>query len=69
MVVMDREDYTDKAHLLLADTNTYKPITKDPTNRLKNKLSKTLKDIKNQRGLNDYIYSKVYPTSAVAPKF
>ena len=33
MVVMDREDYSDKIQLLLADTNTYKPITKDlPTN-------------------------------------
>ena len=33
MVVMDREDYMDKAQLLLADTNTYKPITEDlPTN-------------------------------------
>ena len=31
MIVMDREDYTDKAHLLLADTNTYKTITKNPS--------------------------------------
>ena len=35
MVVMDREDYADKAQSLLADTNTYKTITKDPTNKLK----------------------------------
>ena len=40
MVVLDREDYKDKAQLLLADTNTYKPITKDPTNKLKNKFPK-----------------------------
>ena len=35
LVVMDQEDYMDKAHSLLADTNTYKTITKDPTNKLK----------------------------------
>ena len=69
MVVMDREDYTGKAQSLLADTNTYKTITKNPTKKLKNKLSQTLKDIKNQGGLSDHIYRKVYPTSAVAPKF
>ena len=69
MNVMDREGYRDKAHLLLADTNTYKPNTKDPTNKLKNKLSLTLMDIRDQRGLNDHIYRKVYLTSAVAPKF
>ena len=28
MVVMDREDYTNKAHLVLSDTNMYRPITK-----------------------------------------
>ena len=59
MVVMDREDYIDKAQLLLTDTNMYKPITKDPTNKLKNKLSQTLRDIKNQGGLNEHIYRKV----------
>ena len=34
MVVMDREDYMDKAQSLLADTTTYKTITKDPTNKI-----------------------------------
>ena len=69
MVVIDREDYTDKAHLLLSNTNTYKPISKDPMNKLKNKLDQILRDIKNQGGLSDYNYKKVYPTSVIAPKF
>ena len=47
MVIMDREDYTDKAQSLLADSNTYKTITKDPTNKLKNKLFQKLRDVKN----------------------
>ena len=68
MVVMDREDYMTKAQSLLADT-TYKTITRDPANKLKNKLSQTLRDIKNQGGLGDYKYRKVYPTSVVGPKF
>ena len=29
MVVMDRQDYTDKAHQLLADSNTHRLINKD----------------------------------------
>ena len=45
MAVLDREDYTDKAQLFLADTNTYNPITKDLTNSKTNlpKQSGTLK--------------------------
>ena len=35
VIVMDMEDYMDKAQSLLADTNTYMTITKDPTNKLK----------------------------------
>ena len=46
MVVTDREDYTDKALSLLAGTNTYKTITNDPTTKLKNNLSISLRDIK-----------------------
>ena len=34
MVVMDREDYINKANLLL-NQNTYKVISKDPTNTIK----------------------------------
>ena len=46
MVVMDQQDYTNKAQALLLDTNTCKILSKDPTGRLKNKLIQTLKDIK-----------------------
>ena len=35
MVIMDQQDYTNKAQALLQDTNTYKIINKDTTNRLK----------------------------------
>ena len=39
MVIMDQEDYTNKALTLPQDTNTYKVLKKDPTSQLKNKLS------------------------------
>ena len=69
MVVMDKEDYTDKALSLLADTSTYSIINKDPTTNLKNKLVETVRDIKKQGGLSDCSYRRVYPTSAVPLKF
>ena len=69
MVIMDKQEYTDKAIGLLSDTNTYRTILKDPTNKLKNKLICILKDIKQTGGLKDSTYCKGYPTSAVHPKF
>ena len=38
LVVMDKKDYIKKAKELLEDTNTYRTIQADPTNKLKNKL-------------------------------
>ena len=47
MVIMEKQDYTNKAQALLQDTNTYKVLNKDPTSRPRNKLIQTLKDINN----------------------
>ena len=69
MVIMDQQDYTNKANILLQDTNTYKVLKKDPTNSLKNKLITILKEIKQTGGLNNTKYKQLYPTSAVPPKF
>ena len=52
-VVMDRQDYSNKAHQSLADNNTYRLSNKDPTNKLKNRLVQTPRDIKSHGGLND----------------
>ena len=35
MVIMDQQDYINKAQSLLQDTNTYKVLPKDPTSQLK----------------------------------
>ena len=39
MVIMDKKDYTEKALSLLADSNTYRIIPKDPTNQLKKQIN------------------------------
>ena len=69
MVVMDKQEYTNKAQVLLDDTNTYKVLHKDPTPQLKNKLINLLKDIKHTGGLSAQKYKQLYPTSAIPPKF
>ena len=67
MVIMDKQDYINKAQTLLQDTNTYKVLPKDPTSHLKNKLITLLKDIKQTGGLSTHKYKQLYPTSAVPP--
>ena len=67
MVVMDKQDFMDKALTLLTDTNTY--INEDSASRLRNRLISTLKDIKQQGALSDSTYRKLYPISSVPPGF
>ena len=69
MVIMDQQDYSNKAQALLQDTNTYKVLPKDPTLQLKNKLISLLKNIHQTGGLSTQKYKQLYPTSAVPPKF
>ena len=49
MVVLDRQDYINKANHLL-NQNTYKTISKDPTNTIKTNLSTSLKPLKLNQG-------------------
>ena len=68
MVIMDRQHYINKANQLL-NQSTYKVITKDPTNTIKNKLINILKSIKTKTGLGTNTYKSMYPTGCVPPKF
>ena len=45
LVVIDKSDYIKKAKELLEDTNTYRTIQVDPTSKLKNNLTNTLRKI------------------------
>ena len=66
MVIMDRQDYTDKANTVL-NQNTYMSIPRDPTTTIKNKLINILKRVKSQSGLDSTTYKSMYPTGCVPP--
>ena len=66
---MNRHDYIKKARALLDDTNTYRPITSDPTTKLKNNLINILKMMKGKGDIDENTDKRVYPTGASAPKF
>ena len=68
MVIMDRQDYINKANHLL-NQNNYKSIAKDATNSIKNKLINILKRVKTKTGLDSNTYKSMYPTGCVPPKF
>ena len=60
MVVLDKQDYLNKAQDLLVEKDTYKPITGDSTSRHKNKLIQTLRTTKAQGRLSDNTYKGIY---------
>ena len=68
MVVMDRDDYNNKAEEIL-NQPAYRPLPNDPTNKLKTRLISLLKQIKTEGGMNDATYKRLYPTGAGSPKF
>ena len=68
MVVLDREDYNNKARDLL-NTPAYKEILKDPTNKIKAQLITKLRRINKDRKLDEGTYKTMYPTGCVPPKF
>ena len=68
MVIMDRQDYINKAKHLL-NQPMYGAVPQDPTNTINNKLINILKRVKNQKGLDNVTYKSMYPTGCVPPKF
>ena len=60
MVIMDRQDYINKATSLL-NQNTYRSVPRDPTNSIKNKLISILKRVKNQAGIDSNTYKSMSP--------
>ena len=68
LVVMDKEDYVQKAKELL-DQPTYRTIPNDPTTKYKNKLVNLLKAIKTEGEIDKALYKRLYPTGAGSPKF
>ena len=69
VVILNTSDYKSKAKILLDDTKTYKVLKKDPTTKYTNTLVSKLQELKNAGTLDEIAYKRLYPTSAVIPKF
>ena len=68
MVVMDRQDYSNKAHQLLVDSNTYKHNHKDPINKFRNNMAQTLRSSNHMEDLvtlSTYILLVLFPPSSM----
>ena len=68
MVVMDREEYVNKAQELLVQP-AYKLIPRHPTNKVKAQLITKLRKIKKDTNLDEGTCKAMYPTGCVPPKF
>ena len=68
LVVMDKEQYINKAEELL-NQPTHKTISSDPTTKYKNKVISLLKTIKAEGGMSEALYKRLYPTGSGSPKF
>ena len=68
MVVLDRQEYIDKAKNLLAQS-AYRTLDRDPTNKLKAKVITKFRGIKRESGLDEDMYKTMYPTGYTPPKF
>ena len=68
MVIVDKEDYNNKAQELLAQP-AYRSIPKDPFNKMKAQLKTKLRKIKKETNLDEDTYKAMYPTGCVPPKF
>ena len=68
MIVMDRQDYINKSNSLLVQL-VYRPIPRDPTNKMKAKLITMLRKFEEQTGLESNTYKSMYRTGCSAPKF
>ena len=69
LVVLDRQEYTNKAMDLLGDGDTYRPLTSDTTHKHKNNLINILRTIKAEGGLGIITHNRLYPTGAGFSEF
>ena len=68
-VLLDKIDYEHKIEQMLADSTTYLRLQKDPTTKYKNKLTKLLKNLKDNNKITIQQWKYMYPTSEDPPKF
>ena len=65
---MDKEDYNTKVNVMLSDTNTYKKLTRDPTQAKKRILIQKLTKLEKEGKITKEQYKSLYPTSEITPR-
>ena len=68
MVVMDKQEYINKAEELLTQP-AYRSLPRDPTNKIQAQLITKLRRIKRDNNPDEGTYKAMYPTSCIPPKF
>ena len=69
VVVMDKQQYHDKALSLLNDKSTYAVLNSDPTSKTQRKLNKMLLDLKKGSKISDSTYKILYSSDGLCPRF
>ena len=69
VVVMDKQQYHDKALSLLNDKSTYAVLNSDPTSKTQRKLNKMLLDLKKAGKISDSTYKMLYSSDGLCPRF
>ena len=69
VVVMDKQQYQDKALSLLNDKSTYAVLNSDPTSKTQRKLNKMLLDLKKAGKISDSTYKILYSSDGFCPRF
>ena len=67
MVVLNKEDYIEKAGSLL-EQSAYRTKDRNPTNIIKAKHIQILRRLKRETGMGEGTYKAMYPTSCTPPK-
>ena len=69
VVVMEKQQYHDKALSLLNDKSTYTVFNSDPTSKTQRKLNKMLLDLKKAGKISDSTYKMLYSSDGLCPRF
>ena len=69
VVVMDKQQYDEKASSLLSDRNTYAILISDPTSKTQRKLNKMLLDLKKAGKISESTYKMLYSSDGLCPCF
>ena len=69
VVVMDKQQYDEKASSLLSDRNTYSILKSDPTSKTQRKLNKMLLDLKKAGKISESTYKMLYSSDGLCPRF